>query len=88
MRAALLLLSVLYACTPPADTGDSAADPEDLGPDAARVFTINPLATTEPVDVVLPGVADDGDGGLTSAADDVGVRRLRVVSCVDEGQTS
>lgn len=79
---------VLLACTPPADTGDSVAEPVDLGPDAARVFELNPLATPEPVDVVLSGVADDLDGGLTSAEDAVGVRRLQVVSCVDEGETS
>jgi hypothetical protein len=84
---AALLAGTLLACTPPADTGDTTA-PMDLGPDAARVFEINPLATPEPVDVVLPGVAADADGALTSALDAAGVRRLQVVSCVDEGETS
>ncbi len=80
------LLLVLAACTPPADTGDSV--PVDLGPDAARVFTINPVATPEPIDVVLPWVAEDQGGVLTSAEDAAGVRPLRVVSCVDEGETT
>jgi hypothetical protein len=85
MRHSLPLLVALAACKPAAETGDSAAT---LGPDGAWVFEINPLATPEPVAVDLPLVADDQGGALTSAEDEEGVRRLQVLSCEDEGETT
>ncbi len=83
----LLLIAALAGCTPPEEPGDTATPPMDLGSDAARIFAINPLATPEPEDVVLPWVADDQGGTLASEEDEAGVRRLRVFSCVDEGET-
>ncbi len=85
LRLASLAVFAL-ACTPDPDTADS--DVVALGPDGAWVFEINPLATPEPVPVELPLVADDLDGSLTSAEDDAGVRRLQVLSCEDEGETT
>jgi hypothetical protein len=67
------------------DAGPDAAPP--LDPNTALVFLIDPVATPEATDVVLAGVADDAGGSLTSTADASGVRRLRVLSCLDEGDT-
>jgi len=78
---------------PPADGGhDGAPQSDSATPDAgttnhARVFAINPVTTPDPIDVDLADVADDQGGALTSAADGDGVRRLRVLSCEDEGET-
>ncbi|PIE17896.1 MAG: hypothetical protein CSA65_07000 [Proteobacteria bacterium] len=52
----------------------------------ARVYEVDPETTPTLKDVVLRNVAEDVGGVLTSAADKNGVRKIRVVSCVDEGR--
>jgi hypothetical protein len=70
------------------DAGDVVIDAGvDARPDMAQVFPTNPVATPELVTVDLQGVADDAAGALMSAIDDAGIRKLRVVSCVDEAKT-
>jgi hypothetical protein len=53
----------------------------------ARVFELDPLTTPTPQLVQLSGL-DDASGTLTSAMGPQGLRKLRVVSCVDEGATA
>ncbi len=55
--------------------------------DLARVFPINPIATPDLELVTLPEVADDLNGELTAAQDALGIRKWRVTTCVDEGET-
>ena len=59
----------------------------DGSPNAAKVFEINPVRTPDPAHVTLHDVADDVGGVLTSAEDEQGIRKLRVFTCVDEGET-
>lgn len=71
------------------DNDDDNNDNDDVAPseNAALVFPINPYADAAPVELELSDVADDADGHLTSAADQDGIRRLRIFTCVDEGET-
>ncbi len=71
----------------PDSSADAASDQgAPQGPDRAWVFPVDPVATPEPVLVTLDGVADDAGGALVSARRPDGVRKLQVLSCVDEGQ--
>ena len=55
--------------------------------DEAMIFSINPVATPTLTSVQLP-VADDGDGSLISPTDSSGLRRIQVLSCLDQGETN
>ncbi len=70
---------------PPGDDDDSA-DP--VGPDRAWIFSIDPVATPDPVEVQLAWVADDSGGSLTAAEDHAGIRKIVATSCIDEGRTN
>ncbi len=72
------------------DVEDSEEEQEEESPDPtneAQVFPINPVATPDLITVDLPA-ADDMNGHLISEADTLGLRRIQVLSCSDEGETN
>ncbi len=67
---------------------DDDEEAEERSHNYAKVFEVNPVSTPQQTGVELAGAADDLDGSLVSAADADGCRKLRVLSCRDEGETS
>ncbi len=57
-----------------------------LSENSAKVFRTNPVRDKEPITVELPWVADDADGKLTAALDDMDVRKIVAANCPDLGE--
>ncbi|MCP4680311.1 MAG: hypothetical protein GY854_33440 [Deltaproteobacteria bacterium] len=99
--ACLISLLLMLGCsdkkatdsTPSTDEPDSSdIDEPDSGTsdeptNTAMVFELDPVSTPTPTAVELKWIADDADGKLTSELDEAGIRKIKIVSCVDEGAT-